>query len=190
MNHKAQFVEKKLSSRKVFDGKVFRVTVDEAEVAGGGTGLREVVHHNGGACILAIDDAWNIALVHQYRYALGRELIELPAGKLEPNEPPMEAAVRELSEEVGVTADEWQSFGSVIPTCGYSSEVIHIFLARGLTHTGQHLDKDEDLSVFWLPLEEAAQLVMDGSITDSKTVSGILRLYMQQKDTLRRGGAG
>lgn len=181
-----QFVEQQLSTEKIFEGRVFNITVDEVLVAGGGVSKREVVHHNGGACILALDGDGNLALVRQYRYAVGRELIELPAGKLEPGEPPLEAAKRELSEEVGVTADNWQDFGYIVPTCGYSSELIYLFLATGLHHTSQHLDKDEDLTVFWLPLQQAAQQVMDGSITDAKAVSGILRLFMQHSGIMCR----
>lgn len=175
----AQYIEEQISSREVYSGPVFRVTKDEARLARGNTGQRDVVHHNGGACVLAMNGDGKIALIRQYRYAVSAELIELPAGKLEPGEQPLEAAKRELAEEAGVSADVWRDFGSVIPTCGYSSEVIYIFLATGLHNVGQHLEGDEDLTLFWMPLEQAAQMVMDGSITDSKTVSGISRLYIE-----------
>lgn len=172
------YTEKKLSAQPIFDGHVIRVTVDTVELENGKTSIREVVHHNGGAGIVALNNKGEVALVRQFRYALGQELIEIPAGKIEEGEPSFKTAVRELEEETALLADNWQEFGSIIPTCGYCTEVIHLFLATGL-HTGkQNLDEDEFVDVFWLPLEEAVQKVLDGEITDSKTVSGLLRAKM------------
>ncbi|MGN0983708.1 MAG: NUDIX domain-containing protein [Gemmiger sp.] len=167
--------EKKLTSQEIFSGHVFRVTLDTVELEDGGTGPREIVHHNGGACVLAMTDDGCVYLVRQYRYALGEEIWELPAGKLEAGEDPFEAAQRELEEECGVTADEYIDLGVLYPTVGYDSEKIYMWAARGLHNVAQHLDEGEFLDVVKMPFDEALRLVMDGTIRDSKTVVGILK---------------
>ena len=168
--------EKQLPSEEKFAGRVIRVTVDTVELENGHTSTREVVHHHGGAGIAALNEAGEIYLVRQYRYALDRELIEIPAGKLEPGEDPFEAAKRELGEEAGLKAGHWRDLGYIIPTCGYCSEIIWLYAAKDLTDVRQHLDADEFLSVFTLPLDEAAAKVLSGEIADSKTVAAVLKL--------------
>lgn len=168
--------EKQLSSETVFTGRVITVTLDKVELENGRTSTREVVHHHGGAGIAALNDRGEIYLVRQYRYALDRELIEIPAGKLEKGEDPFAAAQRELGEEAGLAAREYRDLGSIIPTCGYCSEVIYLYAAKGLTSVSQHLDPDEFLSVFTLSLDEAAAMVLSGEITDSKTVAAVLKV--------------
>ena len=137
--------EKRLSSETKFEGRVITVTLDRVELENGGTSTREVVRHHGGAGVAALNDEGELYLVRQYRYALDRELIEIPAGKLEKGEDPLEAAKRELGEEAGLAAAE-------------------------------HLDADEFLSVFTLPLDKAAEMVLSGEITDSKTVAAVLKV--------------
>ncbi len=170
-----QHHEETVSSKSVFEGRVFRVTVDEARLENGKIAPREVVHHSGGAAVLALNERAEVALVRQFRYAVGRQLIEIPAGKIEPGEAPGPAARRELGEEAGLAARHFVPFGSILPTCAYDTEVIHIFLATGLREVPCHPDADEFVSVFWLPLEKAVQMVMDGEITDAKSVSALLR---------------
>lgn len=167
--------EETLSSEEIYRGRVFTVTRDTARLENGSVVPREVVHHGGGAGIIALDEAGRVALVRQFRYAQGRELLEIPAGKVEAGEPPRETARRELAEEVGRTADRLVDFGSLIPTAAYCTEVIWLFLATGLRGAKQNLDADEFLTVSWMPLDEAVQLVLDGAITDAKTVAGLLR---------------
>ena len=135
--------EKQLSSEEIFAGRVIRVTVDKGELENGRTSTREVVHHHGGAGVIALNARDEITLVRQFRYALGEEMWELPAGKLEAGEDPFEAAKRELTEECGVYADEYISLGQVYPTVGYDTEVIYIWAARGLHPAPMHLDADE-----------------------------------------------
>ena len=113
--------EQTLDSRLIFDGKVIRVTLDIVRLENGDTSMREVVHHHGGACIMPVTDQGEVYLVRQFRYALGEEMWELPAGKLEAGEDPFEAAKRELEEECGVTADEYIPLGCIYPTVGYDS---------------------------------------------------------------------
>ena len=114
-------------------------------------------------------------MVRQFRYALGEELWELPAGKLEAGEDPFEAAKRELSEECGLTADTYTELGVVYPTVGYDSERIYLWAAEGLHTVGQHLDAGEFLDVVKMPFAQALGLVMDGTIKDSKTQVALLK---------------
>ncbi len=168
--------EKTISSEKIFDGSVIRVSKDTVSLENGATAYREIVRHNGGAGVIALDAQNNIYLVRQYRYALGKELIEIPAGKLEKGEEPLLAAKRELTEETGVIAQEYKQLGKIVPTCGYCDEIIYIYAAKNLQQTQQNTDEDEFVSVFTVHIDEAVQMVMQGEIEDSKTVAAILKL--------------
>lgn len=170
-----EHIEKQLSTETVFSGKVFDITLDQIRLENGDVTRREVVHHNGGAGVVALNSKGEVALVRQYRYAVGREMVEIPAGKIEKGEAPRTCAIRELEEEAGCRAASVVDFGQVVPTCAYCTEVIYLFLATGLTKTAQHLDLDEFLDVFWLPLSEACAMVCRGEIDDSKTVAGLLK---------------
>ena len=167
--------ETMLESKEIFAGRVIRVTYDTVRLENGNTSTREVVHHHGGACILPVDEAGNVYLVRQFRYAIGEEIWELPAGKLEAGEDPFEAAKRELGEECGLTAEHFEDLGVVYPTVGYDSERIYIWAATGLHPAAQHLDEDEFLDVVKMPLEKALALVLDGTIRDSKTQVGLMK---------------
>ncbi len=167
--------ETMLESKEIFNGRVIRVTLDKVQLEDGTTSTREVVHHHGGACVLPVDADGNVTMVRQFRYALGEELWELPAGKLEAGEDPFEAAKRELSEECGLTADTYTELGVVYPTVGYDSERIYLWAAEGLHTVGQHLDAGEFLDVVKMPFAQALGLVMDGIIKDSKTQVALLK---------------
>ena len=167
--------EAMLESKEIFNGRVIRVTLDKVQLEDGTTSTREVVHHHGGACVLPLDADGNVTMVRQFRYALGEELWELPAGKLEAGEDPFEAAKRELSEECGLTADTYTELGVVYPTVGYDSEKIYLWAAEGLHTVGQHLDAGEFLDVVKMPFAQALGLVMDGTIRDSKTQVALLK---------------
>ena len=167
--------EAMLESKEIFNGRVIRVTLDKVQLEDGTTSTREVVHHHGGACVLPVDADGNVTMVRQFRYALGEELWELPAGKLEAGEDPFEAAKRELSEECGLTADTYTELGVVYPTVGYDSERIYLWAAEGLHTVGQHLDAGEFLDVVKIPFAQALGLVMDGTIEDSKTQIALLK---------------
>ena len=167
--------EAMLESKEIFNGRVIRVTLDKVQLEDGTTSTREVVHHHGGACVLPVDADGNVTMVRQFRYALGEELWELPAGKLEAGEDPFEAAKRELSEECGLTADTYTALGVVYPTVGYDSERIYLWAAEGLHTVGQHLDAGEVLDVVKMPFAQALGLVMDGTIRDSKTQVALLK---------------
>ena len=168
--------ETMLESKEIFNGRVIRVTVDKVQLEDGTTSTREIVHHHGGACILPVDADGSVTMVRQFRYAFGEEIWELPAGKLEADEDPFEAAKRELSEECGLTADNYISLGQFFPTVGYDTEVIYTWVATGLHKTQMHLDADEFLTPDRVPLDKAYEMVMSGEIRDGKTIAGSLKL--------------
>lgn len=172
--------ETMLESREIFNGRVIRVTVDKVQLEDGTTSTREIVHHHGGACILPVDADGSVTMVRQFRYAFGEEIWELPAGKLEPGEDPFESAKRELSEECGLSADNYTDLGVVYPTVGYDSEKIYLWAATGLHKGGQHLDAGEFLDVVRMPFAEALQKVLHGEIKDSKTQIGLMKYALLQ----------
>ena len=167
--------EKRLSSETKFEGRVITVTLDRVELENGGTSTREVVRHHGGAGVAALNDEGEIYLVRQYRYPAGKTLLETPAGKLEYGEEHLSCAVRELSEETGFSADELIDLGCCYTSPGFSTEIIHVYLARGL-HAGKcHPDEGEFLNVEKYSFDTLTQMVADGKIEDAKTVIAILK---------------
>jgi ADP-ribose pyrophosphatase len=168
------FTETEVSSRLAYDGGLLKVKRDEVRLPDGGTAWREYVLHPGAVMMLAFVDENTILLERQYRYPKQRHFIELPAGKLEPGEPPLDTARRELIEECGYEAAEWAKVATIDPCIGYSNEVIHLYAARGLKHVGAQLDVGEHLEVFEATLDDAVEWVRDGLITDTKTMIGLL----------------
>ena len=163
--------EKTLDSREVYNGRIIRVRRDEVLLPGGGHGVREVVDHPGGVGILALDGQGRVALVRQYRYAVGEHLWEIPAGKREKGEGPFETAQRELAEEVG----------QVIASPGCYGEVLHLYMAEGLTFSEQHLDEDEFLEARFFPFEEVVEKCLKGEIRDGKTVTAVLKARLLEE---------
>lgn len=168
--------EKTLSRKDIFDGKIINVHVDDVELEDGTTSFREIVEHSGGVCVAALTEEKELFFVRQFRYPFKRVLLELPAGKLEKGEKPLEAGLRELEEECGLRADEVLDMGQIYPTVAYCSEIIYLFAATGLHSVEQQLDEGEFLAVEKIPLEKAAEMVLDGEIRDAKTVALILKL--------------
>jgi len=163
--------ERRLSSRLVYDGKLLKVHSDTVRLPDGATAEREWIDHPGAVAVLAVTDAGELVMEHQFRYPLGRDMIEVPAGKIDPGEDPLATAKRELREETGYTAAEWAHVATIHLAIGYSNEHIEIYLARRLSHEGAKLDDEEFLEVLTLPLATALAWVREGKITDSKTVS-------------------
>ena len=176
------FVEKKLSEQTLYEGKVFTVHRGTVELPNGREAVRERIGHNGGAGVLPLDEDGNIYLVRQYRYGIDRELLEIPAGKLEPGEDPMEAARRELTEEIGFLPEEITSLGQLEPSPAYLGEIDYLFLGRGLTPCKAALDEDEFLEVIKLPFDDALQQVLDGTLTDAKTQIAIMKTALILKN--------
>jgi len=169
--------EKKLSSRLIYDGKILRVHVDTVELPNGRQSLREVADHPGGVAIVAIDRDDNVLTVKQYRYAFSRVLEEIPAGKLERGEDPRAAALRELKEETGAAPERFTELGELIVSPGAYGEVLHLYLAEGLTPGEAAPDEDEFLDLVKTPFDEMLRRVLDGELTDAKTVVGVLKVY-------------
>lgn len=165
-----------LSDRKrVFDGKIIKVDHMLATLPNGKTALREVAAHPGASAIVPLDDNGNVYLVRQFRAPLARVTIEIPAGKLDfMGEDRLAAAVRELREETGFTADNWLKLTDMATTPGFCSEVISIYLARGLKSGATDFDEDEFINIVKLPFDKAVDMVVSGEICDSKTACGLL----------------
>ena len=170
-----EYFEKPIRSEEKYKGIIVRVRLDEAELHTGKMVRREVVEHPGGVTILPVDDDGYCYMVRQFRYPFGRMLLEAPAGKLEAGEDPLECARRELSEETGFSARELIDLGCCYTSPGFSTEVLHIYLARGLEAGKAHPDQDEFLNVEKISLSELSEMVMRNEIDDGKTAIAILK---------------
>ena len=164
-----------MKSTTHFTGRVIQVTVDEVTLPNGAHAELEVVHHPGGAVVVAIDSHERVCLLRQYRYVAAGWIWELPAGKLEPNEPPLTTAQRELTEEAGIGARRWSSLGSYLSSPGVFSEVLHLFLAEELSMRAAVPEANEVIEVHWLPFEQACASALNGEFRDGKTIVGLLR---------------
>jgi 8-oxo-dGTP pyrophosphatase MutT (NUDIX family) len=171
-----------ISRKNHFVGRVVTVDVDEVELPNGHRAVLDVVHHPGGAAVVAIDATGRVCLLRQYRHVLGDWIVELPAGKLDPGEPPQETARRELVEEAGVSAATWRSLGVSVSSPGVFTERVHLYLATDLAPATVQLEHGEVIETFWLPLRDALRNVADGTWSDSKTVVGLLRAWFVLRD--------
>ena len=167
--------ERRLSRETIYEGKILHIYRDDVLLPNGRKSVREVADHPGGVAIVALDENDNILTVKQYRYVFSRVLEEIPAGKLERGEDPDEAALRELKEETGATPKRMTNLGKLLVSPGCYSEVLHLYLAEGLTFGEQNPDEDEFLDVTYLPFDRAVAQCMDGTLTDAKTVAAILK---------------
>ena len=168
--------EKMVSSQEVYDGKLLHVYKDMVVLPNGRETSRELIRHNGACAVVPLLDNGNVIAERQFRYPFGEVVTEIPAGKLDsPDEDHLEAAKRKLREENGYEASEWIEIGSLRPSVAYTTEVIWLYLARGLKRGERKLDEDEFLNVFEIPLEEFVEKIMNGEITDSKTQVAVLK---------------
>ncbi len=168
-------IEKKISSKKLYEGIIVDVLMDDVELPNKKIAKREIVVHPGGVCILPVDNEENVYLVEQYRYAAESMMLEAPAGKLEPGEDPFLCAKRELMEETGCSADNWISLGEVYTSPGFSTEKLHLYLATDLKNGNPCPDEDEFVELKIMKLSELLQLIEDNKIYDGKTVIAALR---------------
>jgi 8-oxo-dGTP pyrophosphatase MutT (NUDIX family) len=160
-----------------YRGRVISVSADEVVLPNGHRATLDVVHHPGGAAVVALDDERRVCLLRQYRYVADGWIWELPAGKLEPGEPPLETAKRELVEEAGVSARQWDSLGSVFSSPGVFSEVLHLFFAAELEPATVAHESAEVIEIHWVPFAEAYEWAMNGKIRDAKTNIGLARVF-------------
>jgi ADP-ribose pyrophosphatase len=181
----SNLIETKIKREEIFDGKVLHVVKDTVELPNGASATREVALHIGAVAVIPITENGEAVVERQYRYPHGRIFLEIPAGKLDSkDEIPLEAAKRELREETGATAESFTYLGKMIPSPAVLSEVIHLYLAEGLSFGDVDLDEDEFLEVEKIPLEKLYGMVLSGEIEDAKTQIAVMRAH-----ALKNGGA-
>lgn len=168
------FEEKTVSSESIYKGAILNLRRDKVTVSGGGYSYREIVEHNGGAVAVALTDDGNVVLVKQFRKPMEKVVTELPAGKIEKGEDPLETMKRELKEETGYTASHLKLMAEFNPSVGYTNETLYIYLATGLVLGKPQPDEHEALEIKEIPLDDAIQMVVNGEITDGKTMTGLL----------------
>ena len=161
--------------RVIFQGRIIRLALETVRLPNGATAEFEIVHHPGGAAVVAVDAEGQVCLLRQYRHAVGAWLWELPAGKLDSGETPLVCAQRELEEEAGMQAADWRPLGKIVSSPGVFTEVIYLFLARQLTPVPVNTEEHEVIEVHWFPWKEALRMAQAGEIEDSKTLAGLLR---------------
>jgi ADP-ribose pyrophosphatase len=167
--------EKALSSEYKFEGRIIKLRRDIALLPNGATATREVVEHNGGVCVAALDNDNNVLMVRQFRYPYGEVVLELPAGKLEKGSTPLENGKRELLEETGAVGYSYISLGQVYPTPGYTDEVIHLYACRIRSEGEARPDEGEFLHVERIPFITATEMVLNNQIFDAKTQIAVLK---------------
>jgi len=160
--------------RNVFTGRVLKLNLEQVRLPNGQVAELEIAHHPGGAAVVAVDAEGRVCLLRQFRHAAGGWLTELPAGKLDGGEPPLECARRELAEEAGVSAGRWQKLGQYFSSPGVLTEVIHLFLARDLAPADAQPEDHEVFEVQWVPLDEAIAMAAGGGLQDGKSIVGLL----------------
>ena len=175
-----EYTEQRKNSVCVYDGKVVKLEVDEVILPNNKESKREIIRHSGGACVV-YEEEGKIAFVRQYRYAYKESVLELPAGKINLGEDPLQTAKRELEEETGIQAEKLSLLHEVYPTPGYTDERLYIYLATGGKKGERKLDDDEFLDAVWLPVEKVKQMMDSGEIKDAKTLIGLYRYFLDKK---------
>lgn len=168
--------EKTISTERIYEGAIINLRRDKVEIKDGGTSYREIIEHRGGVVIAAITPDGKIPMVKQYRKAAEKAVLEMPAGKLEKDEDPKEAALRELKEETGYTAKDIDYVNSFYSSIGYSEEVLSLYIAKDLTPGETDFDDNEAIEIYEYSIDELMEMVMDKTIEDAKTIIAIFML--------------
>ncbi|BCS81204.1 NUDIX domain-containing protein [Anaerocellum diazotrophicum] len=178
-----EFYEKTIDSTLIYDGSFISLKVDKVLLPNGNISQRAIVLHSGAAVVVPVDDDNNVILVKQFRKPIEKVIIELPAGKLDKGEDPLECAKRELEEETGYKAREFIKLTEIYTTPGFSNEVIHVYLATDLYRGEAHTDADEFVEVLKIKMTDAILMVKKGEIKDAKTIIGLLfaNMYLQEQ---------
>ncbi len=171
-----------IERKEIYSGRVIKVSVDTVDLPNGMKVPLEIVRHPGGAAAVAIDAQDRVCLLRQFRHAANGYIYELPAGKLEPDEPPESTVRRELVEEAAMSAARWESLGAYFSSPGVFTEMIHLYLATGLARAAGTPEADEVFQVEWWPFDTAVEKALNGELTDAKTVIGILRAAARRKN--------
>jgi ADP-ribose pyrophosphatase len=166
-------------TRNIYTGKVVILNVDTVQLPNGVTIDLETIRHPGAAAVVPVKDDGTVVMIRQFRHAAGGFIYEIPAGKLDPGEDPLNCASRELEEEVGYRASSFELLSSIFTAPGFADEVIHIYKATGLTKGRQQLDRDEVLEVVEMSLAQAITRIQDGTIRDGKTIVGLQAVYIR-----------
>jgi ADP-ribose pyrophosphatase len=175
-----KFNEKTVATQRLHEGRIISLREDTVVLPSGRTGKREIIEHRGAVAVVPMKENGNIVLVRQFRIATGEVLLELPAGGLNQNEDPQACAARELIEECGLQAHKMTPLFSCFLAPGYSSELIHIFLAEGLEDVGAQPEEDENLEIGEYSLDELMQMIDAGQVRDAKTLAGLLAMYRKR----------
>ncbi|MBR7110317.1 MAG: NUDIX hydrolase [Clostridia bacterium] len=173
--------EIKAEGKRIYVGKVLKLDVDTVILENGKTAQREIVRHRGACAVLAVDENDDFYLVRQFRYPYGKEMLEIPAGKLDEGEEPLVCAKRELLEETGLVAEKWDYVGGFCPSPGYTDEIVHIYIARELSMSQAKPDEDEFLDVEKYNIIKIDKMIDSGEITDAKTVLAIYKYALSER---------
>lgn len=169
------YIETHQKTLNGYEGLIVNVRLDKVAMPNGAVTLREVVEHPGGVTVIPVDEQGYVYCVRQYRYPMGEELLETPAGKLETGEDPLECAKRELSEETGISAKEYISLGKMYPSPGFCRETLYAYLATDLEYGEAHPDENELLNVEKVHIDELHRMIMTGELVDAKTVIAVMK---------------
>ena len=171
------FKEKTISSEYIYKGKIINLRRDKVNIVSGNTSYREIVEHNGGVGLIALKDDGRVILVRQFRKPLERDILEIPAGKIEIGEDSLATAKRELKEETGYTAKEYEYLGRIYPSVGYTTEMIELYLCTNLIPGDTDFDESESIEIEEYYLNDLYKMALKGKIEDAKTLAAILLVY-------------
>jgi ADP-ribose pyrophosphatase len=166
--------------KNIYKGRVVNLNVETVTLPNGATVELEIIHHPGAAAVVPMKDEQTVVLIRQYRHAAGGYILEIPAGKLNPDEDPLDCAARELEEEIGYQASSFELLTSFLTTPGFTDEVIHIYRGTGLMKGRQNLGHDEVLEIIEMSLEEAVRAIHQGDIRDGKTIVGLQTAFLSR----------